>query len=76
MTFDKMVSIRVGEDYSDLVPVAAAEVARQFRTVMEEPEFKNKFRLLVFAILEKPRASRGMDGGFAPFYREFGTYQP
>ncbi len=53
----------------------APEVARQFRSVMEEPEFKNKFRLLVFAILEKPRKPHGREGTFAPFYHEFGTYQ-
>lgn len=52
----------------------APEVARQFRSVMEEPEFKNKFRLLVFAILEKPRKPHGLDGMFAPFYQEFGAY--
>ena len=50
------------------------EVARQFRTVMEEPEFKNKFKLLVFAILERPRRPQGYDGHFAPFYHEFGAY--
>ena len=50
------------------------EVARQFRIVMEEPEFKNKLRLIVFAILERPRRPQGLDGKFAPFYREFGTY--
>ena len=48
--------------------------ARQFRTIMEEPEFKNKFKLLVFAILERPRRPQGYDGHFAPFYHEFGTY--
>ena len=51
------------------------EVARQFRTVMEEPEFKNKFKLLVFAILERPRRPQGYDGHFAPFYHEFGEYR-
>ena len=50
------------------------EVARQFRIVMEEPEFKNKLRLIVFAILERPRRPQGLDGKFAPFYREFGVY--
>ena len=49
-------------------------VAPLFRVVMEEPEFKNKFKLLVFAILERPRKPHGLDGHFAPFYREFGTY--
>ena len=50
------------------------EVARQFRIVMEEPEFENKFKLLVFAILERPRRPQGYDGHFAPFYHEFGSY--
>ena len=51
------------------------EVAKQFKIVMEEPEFKNKFKLLVFAILEKPRQPHGLDGKFAPFYQEFGEYR-
>ena len=54
-----------------LLPSAVAPL---FRIVMEEPEFKNKFKLLVFAILERPRRPQGLDGHFAPFYREFGTY--
>ncbi len=45
-----------------------------FRAVLEEPEFRNKFRLIVFSILERPRRPQGLDGKFAPFYREFGTY--
>ncbi len=49
-------------------------VAPLFRVVMEEPEFKNKFKQLVFAILERPRRPQGLDGKFAPFYREFGAY--
>jgi uncharacterized protein (TIGR02452 family) len=49
------------------------EVSKQFRAVIEEPEFKNKFKLLVFAILEKPRKPHGFDGKYAPFYREFGA---
>lgn len=53
----------------------SAEVARLFRQVMEEPEFAGKFRLLVFAILESTRRPHGLDGKFAPFYREFGTYE-
>lgn len=52
----------------------ADAVAPLFRIVMEEPEFQNKFRLLVFAILERPCTPHGPDGRFAPFYREFGTY--
>ena len=54
-----------------LLPSAVAPL---FRVVMEEPEFKNKFKQLVFAILERPRRPQGYDGHFAPFYREFGTY--
>ena len=53
-----------------LLPSAVAPL---FRIVMEEPEFKNKFKLLVFSILERPRRPQGVDGKFAPFYREFGT---
>lgn len=52
----------------------ADAVAPLFRRVMEEPEFKNKFRLLVFAILEIKRGPKEFDGYFAPFYHEFGTY--
>ena len=54
-----------------LLPSAVAPL---FRIVMEEPEFKNKLKLLVFAMLERPRRPQGLDGHFAPFYREFGTY--
>ena len=53
----------------------APEVAKLFRVVMEEPEFKNKFRLIVFAILERAGGPQGPEGKFAAFYREFGTYQ-
>lgn len=48
------------------------EVARQFKQVLSESEFKNKLRLVPFAILEReqnPEVSR-----FAPFYKEFGHY--
>ena len=54
-----------------LLPSAVAPL---FHIVMEEPEFKNKFKLLVFAMLERPRRPQGLYGHFAPFYREFGTY--
>ena len=50
------------------------EVVRLFRVVMEEPEFANKFRLIVFAILESTRKPNGLDGKFADFYRAFGAY--
>ena len=54
-----------------LLPSAVAPL---FRVIMEEPEFKNKFKLVVFAILERPRRPQGLDGRFAPFYQEFGKY--
>ena len=54
-----------------LLPSAVAPL---FRIVMEEPEFKNKFKRIVFAILERPRRPQGYEGHFAPFYHEFGTY--
>jgi nicotinate (nicotinamide) nucleotide adenylyltransferase len=50
------------------------DVVQLFKVVMNEPEFKNKFRLITFAIKEKSRAPQGLDGKFADFYREFGTY--
>ena len=50
------------------------DVAQLFRRVMNEPEFKNKFRLITFAILERTRKPNGIDGKFAPYYQEFGTY--
>ena len=51
-------------------------VAPLFRQVMNEPEFAGKFRLLVFAILEPAGKPNGLNGKFAPFYREFGSYTP
>lgn len=50
------------------------EVVRLFRAVMEEAEFANKFRLIVFAILENPKKPDGLNGKFADFYREFGIF--
>jgi hypothetical protein len=41
---------------------------------MDEPEFAGKFRLLVFAIMESTRKPNGLEGKFAPFYREFGSF--
>ena len=52
-------------------------VAEQFRRVFEEPEFKGKFRVLVFAILEGRASSRRPveeSGKFAPFYKVFGRW--
>jgi nicotinate (nicotinamide) nucleotide adenylyltransferase len=53
------------------------EVAGLFRDVLNEPEFKNRFKKLVFAIYEgKPSPRRrepiGRDGKYAPFYDIFG----
>ena len=53
------------------------EVANLFKSVLNESEFKNRFKKLVFAIYEgKPSSRRrepiGRDGKFAPFYELFG----
>ena len=53
------------------------EVAGLFRDVLNEPEFKNRFKKIVFAIYEgKPSSRRrdpiGRDGKYAPFYEIFG----
>ena len=53
------------------------EVAGLFRDVLNEPEFKNRFKKLVFAIYEgKPSARRRdpieREGKYAPFYEIFG----
>ena len=53
-----------------------SEVVKLFRMVMNEPEFANKFRLLVFAIRERPSRPNGINGKYAEFYREFGAYTP
>ena len=49
-------------------------VAELFREVMFEPAFKNRFRAVTFAILEKSGPESGIHGKFAPFYRIFGKY--
>ena len=48
-------------------------LARLFHEVMEEDEFKNKYKLLVFAILDdhNVRLKHNPDGNFFPFVREF-----
>jgi hypothetical protein len=40
---------------------------------MEEPEFKNKYKLLLFAILDDHNAKlkHNPDGNYFPFVREF-----
>ncbi len=54
----------------------AAAVADQFRRVLEEPEFKGKFRAVVFAILERRGANRPVEeqGKFSSFYKTFGRF--
>lgn len=49
-------------------------VARLFHEVMEEPEFKNKYRRIVFAILDDHNAHQrhNPEGNFRPFVEEFG----
>lgn len=50
-----------------------AHIARLFHEVMEEPEFKNKYKLLLFAILDDHNAKlkHNPDGNYFPFVREF-----
>lgn len=52
------------------------EVSTLFKDVLEEPEFKNRFKKIVFAIYEgkptKRNPNKGKDGQFKPFYDVFG----
>lgn len=50
-------------------------IARLFHQVIEEDEFKNRFRLIVFAILDGFRTGlrHNPDGNFLPFLKEFGS---
>lgn len=50
-----------------------SHIARLFHEVMEELEFKNKYRLLLFAILDdhNARLKHNPDGNYLPFMREF-----
>lgn len=50
-----------------------SHIAHLFHEVMEEPEFKNKYRLLFFAILDDHNAKlkHNPDGNYLPFVREF-----
>ena len=51
-----------------------AHIARLFHEVLEEVEFKNKYRKIVFAILEDHNSGKGHnpEGNLIPFQREFG----
>ena len=54
------------------------KVAEQFKRALEEPEFKNKFKAVVFAIMEGRGAVRKPVeevGKFAPFYEIFGRWK-
>ena len=50
------------------------EVSNLFKNILEEPEFKNKFKKIVFAIFEGKCSTRkvvGKNGKFKPFYDNF-----
>ena len=50
-----------------------AHIARLFREVLAEEEFANKYKLIVFAILEDHNSHRkhNSEGNYLPFKREF-----
>ena len=50
-----------------------SHIAKLFHEIMEEPEFKNKYKLLLFAILDdhNARLKHNPDGNYLPFVREF-----
>jgi len=50
------------------------QVANLFKNILDEPEFKNKFKKIVFAIYEGKGSTRkvvGKNGKFKPFYEIF-----
>jgi uncharacterized protein (TIGR02452 family) len=49
-------------------------VARLFHKVMDEPEFRNKYHCIIFAILDDHNAHQkhNPEGNFKPFVEEFG----
>lgn len=49
-------------------------VAALFRQVLIEPAFKDRFKVVAFAILEGKGPETGARGKFAPFYGLFGQY--
>ena len=85
LTLDKMRTIfRIGKaHFHDSLVLSAfgcgafanppAHIARLFHQVIEEEEFKDVFKLIVFAILDgyKTGMRHNPDGNFAPFQREF-----
>ena len=50
-----------------------SHIAELFHEIMEESEFKNKYKLLLFAILDDHNAKlkHNPDGNYLPFVREF-----
>ena len=51
-----------------------AQIARLFHEVFEEPEFKDQFKKIVFAILEDNNSRRNSaTGNYLPFKKEFGA---
>lgn len=52
-----------------------AHIAKLFHQVIEEPEFKGRFRLVDFAILDGYRTGlrHNPEGNLLPFQREFGV---
>ena len=52
----------------------SADIARLFHEALDSYEFKNKFAVVVFAILDDHNAhlAHNPEGNFAPFAREFG----
>ena len=50
------------------------QVANLFKNILDEPEFKNKFKKIVFAIFEGKGSTRkvvGKEGKFKAFYDNF-----
>lgn len=87
ITLEKMRTIfRIGVDrgHDSLVLSAMgcgafanppAHIARLFHQVIDEPEFKGRFRLIDFAILDGYRTGlrHNPEGNLLPFQREFGA---
>jgi uncharacterized protein (TIGR02452 family) len=53
-------------------------VAKYFKQILDEDEFRGKFHTIVFAMLEgkaTPRKKVEEEGDFAPFYQQFGRFE-